>query len=348
MIRASALLTALLLGVASAAISKHYQDADHHDSPSSLPTKVLHQFPPPTWIENLAVRKNGHVLLTQLRPEAALLSLSRPWSQNPPVKLLHKFPSVNGLLGIAEPSSDVFVVVGSNFSGSGAQVNGTAETWLVDFRSNDYDRGPLVKHIAKHPDMAFPNGVAALPYVDHAVLISDSALGLVWRLCIQSGKAKVAVKLPEMAPVPGSPLQIGVNGIKVLDGYLYWSNTFAGKIYRIRIDQLGNPEPKARPELVYRETGYNLFVDDFAHDERGFWATTNQLNTVFHVATNGKSSTVAGSKDSPIVARDTSCAFGRTRRDGKTLYVVTGNAEAKGGQKARGGKVVAIDTTSVY
>lgn len=110
--------------------------------------------------------------MTQKDPEAAICLLSSPWSQDPRLRPLRKFPSVNGLLGIAEVGTDAFVV-GFNFSGSGGQVNGTAETWLVDFRDEDSDPSPSIKRITRHPDMVFPNGLAALPRASDAVLIGD-------------------------------------------------------------------------------------------------------------------------------------------------------------------------------
>ncbi|PHH90676.1 hypothetical protein CDD83_2970 [Cordyceps sp. RAO-2017] len=345
MIQSIALLAAFLLPPAFAKEPAKYQH-ENYDSILPLPSKVLHQFSPATWIENIAVRENGDLVLTQLYPSAAVLMVSRPTSLNAKVDSFelspYVRPYVDGLLGIAEISPNVFVVVGSKFSSPGVQVNGTAETWAINF-GRMYRGSPLVKRIAKHPRMAFPNGLASLPHVKDAVLIADSALGLVWRLYVRSGKTEVAVKVPQMAVLPGSPLQIGVNGIKVIDGHLYWSNSYQGKLYRLQIDTYGNPRPGALPELMHNEPG--RFIDDFTHDERGLWGTTNSNNTAFYVASNGQSVTIAGAQDSLAVARDTACAFGRTQRDKKYLYVVTANIQDPGHEK--GGKIVVIDTGAI-
>ncbi|KJZ77924.1 hypothetical protein HIM_02561 [Hirsutella minnesotensis 3608] len=355
MIQQFVLLTSLLGRIVSADSSNtlHYP----YPSPNPAPrpaSKVLYQFPTTSWIENIAVRRNGNLLVTQNAPEAALFTLQRPWSQTPSVKILQKFPSVTGLLGIAEPSPDLFVVVGCNSTMPGQPVNGTAETWLVDFRGSGGgyggyggSGGPSVKQIARHPNMAFPNGMAALPGVNDIVLISDSALGLIWRLEIKSGKTKVAVRLSEMAPYPDSPLQIGVNGIKVVDGYLYFSHTFAGTLYRVPIDPQGYPQPHSQAEKVARAPGKTALMDDFTHDERGFWGTTNAIATVFFAPFGGQPVTVAGGDGDDIVAKDTACAFGRTQQDQKTLYVTTADVPADKGKSAIGGKVVAVDTSSI-
>lgn len=209
--------SALLLGAFLGSRVLATDSNRYHDASSTAPIHKLHQFPPPNSIENLAVRQNGDLLLTQNRPEAALLAVPGPGRSHPPIQEVGTFPSVHGLLGIAEPSPDVFVVVGTNFSGPAVPVNGSTETWLVDLRYLA-EEGPLIRRIGKHSHVAFPNGLAAIPGVEEAVLIADSALGLVWCLDINSGRIDVAVQVPEMAPVPNAPKHLGVNGIKVGPG----------------------------------------------------------------------------------------------------------------------------------
>ena len=67
---------------------------------------VIHevwQFPNDTWIENLAVRPNGHLLVTMLNtPELYQVD---PLDPGEPA-LIHKFPRALGLLGIAEVEHD--------------------------------------------------------------------------------------------------------------------------------------------------------------------------------------------------------------------------------------------------
>ncbi|RDA95626.1 hypothetical protein CP533_1118 [Ophiocordyceps camponoti-saundersi (nom. inval.)] len=306
------------------------------------PLKTVVQFPPEVWIENIAARSNGHLLCNQLLPKAALIEVSNPLDPSPYARVVHEFPpSISGLTGICEPSKDSFVVVGYRFAKVGDSAEGSAESYSVNFNNGAYNKGPLIRRIGKHPDMVFPNGLAALPGVDDVVLVADSTLGLVWRLYLESGKTEVAIKVPEMALHPGTRLKIGVNGIKVINGYLWWSNSYVGEFYRVKIDKLGNK--LGYPELMYRYENY--FIDDFAFDERGIWGTTNQNNTVMFASSGGEIYDVAGAQDSPDVAADTSCVFGRTAGvDDKILFVATGNTPKKG----RGAKVVAVDTSTIY
>lgn len=71
------------------------------------------QFPNDTWIENIAVRSNGQLLVTLLTvPE--LYQVDPAGAQEP--KLVYRFPQALGLFGIAELETDVFGVISSNFT----------------------------------------------------------------------------------------------------------------------------------------------------------------------------------------------------------------------------------------
>jgi hypothetical protein len=75
--------------------------------------RTVTQFPNLTWVENLAVRSNGQVLVTLLTtPELVLVD---PFNDGKQV-VVHQFPNVVGLTGIAEIAEDVFAVASGNFS----------------------------------------------------------------------------------------------------------------------------------------------------------------------------------------------------------------------------------------
>lgn len=77
---------------------------------SKITVRNVWEFSNPTWVENIAVRSNGHLLVT-------ILSSPDLYQIDPtgkPPQLVHTFPQYTGLLGIAEIESDVFAVVTSN------------------------------------------------------------------------------------------------------------------------------------------------------------------------------------------------------------------------------------------
>ena len=93
-----------------------------------LTTQTIYQFPNQTWLENIAIRRTGQILVTVLSaPELWQVTLDPKNSQHAlnvnsskslaSATLVHRIPDVTGLLGIVEmQQSDVFYAVAGNFS----------------------------------------------------------------------------------------------------------------------------------------------------------------------------------------------------------------------------------------
>src|SRR5437762_692546 len=98
-----------------------------------LPIRTLHQFPKPSWVENLCVRSNGQLLLTVLTsPDLYLLDPSEP---SQPI-LIHSFEGYLGLMGISEVENDVFYIAAGNFNLSTFDPGaGSYAVWEVDLRN---------------------------------------------------------------------------------------------------------------------------------------------------------------------------------------------------------------------
>lgn len=77
--------------------------------------RTVYQFPNPTWVENLAVRSNGHLLLTLLSTPD-LYQLDPNSGSTAGAKLVYHFPEYTGLCGIVEIENDVFAVVAGNLT----------------------------------------------------------------------------------------------------------------------------------------------------------------------------------------------------------------------------------------
>jgi sugar lactone lactonase YvrE len=348
-------LWALIFAVAALA-SPVTESSTASNATLPLPHSLVHKFHQGTWLENIAVRSNGSLLVTDVVTSASLYQISDPTTANPSVSLIHNFnDSVNGILGIAETKPDVFTILGGNFTGFGRQINGTFSAWEVDLTNNKHHHGrnnenygpPAIRLITAIKPAAFPNGVEAIPRNRTTVLIADSALGLVWRLDTLTGKYSVALQTPEMAVVPGAPLALGINGIRIHNDSLYWTNSFRLAVYRLRIDGNGAQARGSKVEKVVEITEA-LFLDDFAIDGDGtVWVTDGPGNRVFAVPPSGNYEVVEGAMTEMSVAGCTAAAFGRSKKDGKTLYVTTsgGQAVPVNGTVTEGGKVVAIDTS---
>ncbi|KAF3936111.1 hypothetical protein ABW20_dc0110338 [Dactylellina cionopaga] len=305
-----------------------------------LPSRVIAQFPEPVWLENIAVRSNGDLLVTLLQPNASIYQICNPSGREPHVSLVHTFTEVTSVLGISEISPDVFAVVGFNFT---SPLPTATTVFSIDFNRPK----PVIKTIVAIPEAVLPNGMTSLTNTPTTILIADSYLGLVWRVNTLTGKYDRDIKRTEMAIATGSTKPIGINGLHVHDGYLYFDNSFLATLYRVKITTNGSVRSNSAVETVVVLDA--VFCDDFTFAADGtIYAATNNDNRVIAVKPNGKGGygrgvVVAGSKSSLRLAGDTSAAFGRTKRDKRILYVTTSGIY--NGTTAEGGKVVAIDTT---
>lgn len=320
----------------------------------SLPAKTLGQLSLGTWLENIAVRPNGDLLATQMWPSAKIYTIRDPSDYENSLEELVSIPAIQSIYGITEVPSfrsrtEKFIFVGSNSTGVGVPVPGTFSAWSIELQTSHYGSKIKAKKISNLDKSGFLNGVAAIPHRSDAVLVADSANGLVGRLDLASGKFDTsAFVFPQMAPIKGAGLPIGVNGIQIHDGYLYFDNSYEVVVYRIPITPAGYPVKGAKPEVFVNLSSGLTFLDDFALDTKGnlYGASNFDNSVVFVNGATRKWEIVVGGVGEMTVAGSTAVAFGRGRRDRDVLYVSTGGALAKpvNDTKTEGAKVVAIDT----
>ncbi|PFH62787.1 hypothetical protein XA68_11799 [Ophiocordyceps unilateralis] len=312
-------------------------EASNNAPTNNLPRRTVAQFPVGTWIENIAVRPNGNLLLTSLMPNASVYEVSNPSSEQAKVTRRFTIDDASGLLGIAEIAPDMYAIAGGNMSSSGG-VKGSFRVWTVDFAGSENPEPKVAQTI---PEAVLLNGMTTLPNKDKVVLISDSALGLVWRADLVANTHEMAMQLPEM----GSQKQkhpIGINGIHIRDGNLTWLNHDTFKMHSVKITEDGSQAEGFQPAEIasFPVTALDDFIWGPAQEDTA-WVTTNDDNRVFALSSSGQNVVVAGAADSQNVSTATACQFGRSDKDGKILYVTTGGDKLDG---AHGGKVEALDT----
>ncbi|ROV98449.1 hypothetical protein VPNG_08521 [Cytospora leucostoma] len=306
-----------------------------------LPSRLLHHWPNGTWVENISVRPNGNLLVTTSTPNGTVWHVKEPWSETPDVELAYNFDEwVDRLIGIGETTPDKYVVVGSRFynpSAYSSQVERTFVALELDFSDGDE---PTARVVSWFPEASLLQSVAALPWKSTTVLISDQyvlrpretqldwtpAPGQIWRLDTLTGKKEIVMtNYAELNTTYAHGEDVGVNGIKIRDHYLYWVNQDTGGVYKIEIDDEGYPVPPAIPETI---TVVDTLWDDFGFGPNGadtIWSTG--LNSVWAVSPdNGTAVTVTGvgTSDNLSFPGPTAAQFGRTQKDSNILYV-TGN-----------------------
>ncbi|KAH8801343.1 hypothetical protein F5884DRAFT_889234 [Xylogone sp. PMI_703] len=305
-----------------------------------LPSRTVHQFPVPTWIENLAVRSNGQLLVTLI--SAPELFLVDPTDASKTV-LIHRFPEVSGLSGVIEVEHDIFYVTGGVFDlKSFSNESGSYVLWEIDMTNFDKTSKAIVKKVMNLTKTGLLNGMELLSKQNRTILTADSEKGVVFKIDIGSREHEIAIDIDEMKNSEAPQVPIAINGIKIRAGYLYWTCTSKALFCRIKIDEDGT----VAGDVEILEQG--LVGDDFCFDHAGnVWLTQNSLNTLTVINAQGGTVTVAGRLDQLTIAGGTACQFDRKSGNEHILYLVTtgGLGGPVNGTDVEGGKVVAIDTS---
>jgi hypothetical protein len=259
----------------------------------------------PGWVETMAVRQNGNLLLNRLdTPEL--------WTLDPSTKQASKllsFTGALGLTGIAELSPDVFVVVTGDFNTkSFALGSGSYAVYKVDLTGST-PKSTLVKKV---PESGFFIGVA--PFNNDTIFIADASKGALYQMTISTGEYAIAMQDAKMKAPSSAAIQEGIHGVKYHDGYVYFTNTFGNTFNKIKVDTATG---KTTGSIIPINTSLQG-PEDFtiSSDGTAYIATLNG-GAIFKVTADGKATQFAAA------AQCSSCAFGRTDKDKSTLYIST-------------------------
>ncbi|VUC25643.1 unnamed protein product [Clonostachys rosea] len=306
-----------------------------------LPSQVLHQFPAPSWIENLAVRSNGQILVTFCSaPEVYLVDPSDPSK----TVLIHKFVNVTAMSGIVEVDHDKFYVAGGVCDlKTMTSEAGSYRLWEIDMSTFDTNGEATVKEALKLDKIGCPNGLELLSRSEKIILAADCEHGALFKIDITNGTHETALQVDEMRNPENPFIPVAINGVKVLKEYLYWTNTSKALFCRAKIVE--NGKSFGDVEVIHQ----GFIGDDFCFDSNdNAFVTQNPFNTITVAKSTGGLVTVAGRIDQLDVAGATACQFDRRKGREHMLYVVTngGLAGPVNGTEVEGGKVLVIDTTA--
>ncbi len=330
-----------------------------------FPIRLAYVFTKGVWLENIAVRPNGQLLLTRLDvPELYLLDLQirDPW----PI-LVYRFPDALALTGIAEIAPDVFVVGAGNYTLAEGPTAGSWAVWRVDLshwnttssghaaaNSNFYltslshvNAGTVtlgasqVSKVADVPEVAWLKDITRLS--DRYVLLSDLHAGVIYRLDVTTGAYTVVIANDLTAAIPRPIFGLsGVNGLRVRNGDLYFTNRGQNIFARMPIRADGTPAGLA--EIVARTAALTDFFDGFTFGAHGDpYLTTGFGDKVVRLSLSGGPEVLVVGRS--LTDEPTACAFGRGVGDQGVLYVVTagGLARPVQMQKRHGARVVAVE-----
>jgi hypothetical protein len=295
---------------------------------------ILYQFPKGTYVENLAVRSNGNIVVV-------LLTQPEVWEINPSVspataRMVHRFQTASRCTGIIETKPDVFAVLAGKMA-----LELIPQSWEVaeiNFGANPPSLHTVTQNI-KGAGML--NGLTLLN--ENAVLVSDTMKGVVRRVDLRTGEHEIVMGGPEKKRIPA--LGLGLNGIRTSRGSVWMSNTAKKGISKVPVDkQTGRPTGAA--EVI----GSVSWVDDFVISPTGdaVYVTSHDQHALIKVnVRNGSQTVLAGGPKSGLMVGPTSAVFGRTPGLEKTIYVSTAGITMYPFKKAPdngpgGGKVIAV------
>jgi hypothetical protein len=310
-----------------------------NDEPS-VKIETLFQFPENgSWVDNLALRSDGNLLLTRL-------DVPEVWSVNTTsgnATLAYSFPNATSCFGISEIADDIFAVVVGNFSTKTYKPDaGSFSVQKLDFNNIDKKRNehasasPAASQIVALPEAQALNGMTTFSKEEGLVLIADSPKGAVWKVNTKSGNYSIALSDTTMLPAKGQALPLGINGLKVIEDYVYYSSTTRMEFCRVQVDA------DVKPVGEYEVIASGFLPDNIDVTEDGIaYIATDPQNSVVRITPSGQISLVAGGQLSTEMPGATSA---RLSEDRKTLYVGTSGGQVAPvlGSFMEPGKVVKI------
>lgn len=323
-----------------------------HVTRASNSVRTVYQFPENTFVENLAVRSNGQLLVDVLTsPQVWLVDPVKPGQ----AILVHEFAEAQGVAGIVEYQPDVFAILAGNVSlSTGQGVVGSWSVWSVDLAGADITSNasvaanpPTVSKIADIPAAQLPNGMDLLSSDDNQLLIvGDFNTGLVYSVDIETGDYALTINNTYTAPAAVYGFgTAATDGIKIVDDMMYFTNLGQGNLYRVPLN-VADGTPAGEFETVATITSPLDQWDDFTFDSDGnVFVVTGGANTVEKIdVSTGTISQVAGNLNSTAIVEPTAARFGRRSNDTNVLYVTTagGLFAPLNGDITVGGQVVAI------
>ncbi len=301
------------------------------DTPSQAKLTTIARFPVKSFLENLAVRSDGSVLVTSMN--AKTLFYVPPTDGAAPVEPIQLHTFEQPTTGLVEVEPDIFFVSTSSLYTS-------HESFLHRLDLREWRPGsPLrLDEVFRFPERARGlNGSCLLgPGV---VLVADCFAGLIWRLDLQAGgwapRARVWLEHESMGYFPGKlkPEQPGVNGIRYAERThrLYYTATAKKLLMGVDVDP-STLKPAGTPELVVA----GRMGDDFCIDEDAgvIYLATHRQNTIDRVSmdpgdNSGFTVCAAGDPFTEELIGPSSGAWGRAPGDyGKVAFFITDGGTA--------------------
>jgi hypothetical protein len=282
---------------------------------------TIASFPPHFFLENLAVRADGSILVTVLNHKQLWYVPAPEGGQPVTPSLVHTFDHFP--MGIVETEPDI------------VYVSTAVEATVERFDMRGWVPGAPVKptRVLTFDRPAGLNGACLI--TPRVLLLADSLAGLIWRVDLAddgvTATASVWLQHHTMAPDPGNGLtsvlgpQPGVNGIRYAaqTNAVYYTSSAQRLFMRVSVDPAAHTAV-GEPDVVASDIG----SDDFCLDEHAgvAYLTTHIDNTIVAVPIDSGAArtVVAGDPFNDKLVGPSSVAWARGPADyGRIAYITT-------------------------
>jgi hypothetical protein len=310
---------------------------------SLLPYTTIATFSPYSFLENIAVRSNGTLLVSNMT--SGEIYYLDPHAANPQstVQTIHSFNSSKPLKAgdssqygsgyvaealVENPGiPDVFYTMSGKH-----RARGSWAIWRLDMRDFDPASAKVeVEKVADVPDAQWLNGATFLP-VHNVLLMAESLQGKLIACHFTTGEVGTWLEDQLLGKMTGRQSWPGVNGVQFFHGRVFMTSSDRGLVLRVAVDNNTGRCVEGSLEVVAE----GFTGDDLAFDVRGsMYVATNPAQTVMKLDGIGfkenagdkkgelERTTILGGEEKEETAGPTAVAFGRGEEDREALYVVT-------------------------
>ncbi|KAG8623735.1 hypothetical protein KVT40_008711 [Elsinoe batatas] len=242
-------------------------------------------------LENIAVRRNGNLLLTAVGSNSLLEIDPRQPAYSTTVATIL---DVTSLTGITEISRDVFAVVAGNYTRQIPPQLGSFSLRAVD--ESTYPAS--TSKIANIPTGGFLNGATAFPSSDErgkgnaTILINDTIIGSIFHVDPSTGRVTALFQVQDLANSTSPPpfTQPGVIGLRYIPETktLYYTNTIQAVFGSVKLQIKEHMETLPLISVLSsRIIAAGIAGDDFLVRADGISTPMGRSRRYFHWAGRG-------------------------------------------------------------
>jgi hypothetical protein len=266
-------------------------DEEFERDESPVPFRIVASWPIGTFLENIAVREDGSIVVSSYG-DGAIHCVGAAGES----AIIAQLPQP--VTGIIVSARETYICSGSA---------GKAPWSVVRI-----DEAGELSVVVEISDALLLNGFT--PFRGDSALVVDSYLGAIFEINLKTGSYRIWLQHALLAKSTVLKMVPGANGIKCFDATVFVTNTDSAQIINITVR-----DGQAEYVTVLQE---KLAGDDFAIDREGaLYIATHSQNGLVKLSPRGERTLLAGPHQG--MAGATACAFGRTAGDLTSLYVTT-------------------------